>query len=71
MVITPKSARKHQRRQEEQFASMQMAKVRFHIGEYMEPNETLAMAVKRLLTERNYLLVELTDLKRKGQSAGA
>lgn len=50
-IITPKTARKHARRQTEQIAAGQLAKIRLHLEGYLQEGETPAQAVKRLLTE--------------------
>jgi hypothetical protein len=51
MIITPKSARKHQKRQVEQLAVAQLNKIRLHLDGYIREHETPAQAVKRLRDE--------------------
>jgi len=67
MIITPKSARKHQRRQTEQLAFAQLRKIRQHLEGYLRTGETPAQAVKRLRDE----LEELKPAPKVDQVAAA
>ena len=49
--ITPKTARKHQRRQYEQLSAAQLQKIRAHLEGFIRTGETPAQAVKRLIEE--------------------
>jgi len=64
MIITPKSARKHQRRHSEQLAAAQLQKIRERLAGFAQAHETPAMAVKRLLEELATLKAEHTSVAR-------
>lgn len=53
MLLTPKTAKKHQRRQHQVLSTAQLAKIMQHLQNFIQEGETPAIAVKRLLVERH------------------
>ncbi|MCI0662605.1 MAG: hypothetical protein L0220_16175 [Acidobacteria bacterium] len=63
MMITPKSARKHQRRQTQMLAEGHLRKITEHLQGVIMERETPAQAVKRLLDELNVLRMSASRAK--------